>query len=105
MMSYCAIYIVLIIIYCLHRGLHQFKTYFRFGYNIVICYEYISKGNNDDALKIINDIENILSSIGNNDPFLKSIKVALNHITFSMKGHLWHLCSMDIKVNKITMCI
>uniref|UniRef100_A0A2S2PXU8 Uncharacterized protein n=1 Tax=Sipha flava TaxID=143950 RepID=A0A2S2PXU8_9HEMI len=79
---------------------HNLPEYIKwrlFGYNIVICYEYISKGNNDDALKIINDIENILSSIGNNDPFLKSIKVALNHITFSMKGHLWHLCSMDIK--------
>lgn len=42
----------------------------------------------DKALITISDIENILSSIGNNDPFLKSIKVALNHIVFSMKGHI-----------------
>lgn len=85
----------------LYINLINIKICFRFGYNIVICYEYISQRNTKEALKTINDIENILSSIGNNDPFLKSIRVALNHITFSMKGHVWQLCSMDTKVKKI----
>lgn len=58
------------------------------GYNIVICYEYFSKGKLKKALRTIYDIESIFSNIGSNDPFLKSIRVALNHIVFSMKGHI-----------------
>lgn len=73
----------------------------RFGYNIVICYEYISQGKAKKALEIIYDIENILSTIGSNDQFLKSIKIALNHITFSMKGYLLKLCSIKTMVCNI----
>jgi len=74
---------------------------FRFGYNIVICYEYITEGKKDKALEIIVEIEKILSTIGSNDMFLKSIRIALNHITFSMKGHLLNLCSNKTMVCKI----
>ncbi|KAE9544722.1 hypothetical protein AGLY_000264 [Aphis glycines] len=77
-----------------HDTLPEFIKWKLFGYNIVICYEYIAKGNANKALNIIDEIENILSSIGNKDPFLKSIKIALNHITFSMKGYLLELCSI-----------
>ena len=73
--------------------------FFRFGYNIVICYEYVVEGKANKALEIIGEIENIISSIESNDTFLKSIKIALNHITFSMKGYLLKLCS-----NKTTVC-
>jgi len=71
----------------------------RFGYNLVICYEYISKGETDKALKAIGDIEHdVLSSIGNNDPFLKSIQTALNHVTLSTKSHLLKLCAFGTEV-------
>lgn len=66
----------------------MYLIFFRLGYNIVISYEYFSQGKLDKSLKTIGVIENILSSIGSNDPFLKSIKVSLNHIVFSMKGHI-----------------
>lgn len=74
--------------------------FFRFGYNLVICYEYIAEGKANKALEIIDEIENILKCIGSNDIFLKSIKIALNHITFSMKGYLFKLCSTETKVCK-----
>lgn len=73
---------------------------YRFNYDIVICYEYIVKGKLEEALEIINDIENILLSIGTNDKFLKSIRIALNHITFSMKGHVLKLYGLDTVVRK-----
>lgn len=72
--------------------------FFRFGYNIVICYEYINEGKTKKALEIIGEIETILSSVGSNDNFLKSIRIALNHITFSMKGYLLKLCSNETMV-------
>lgn len=72
----------------------------RFGYNLVITYEYISKGETDEALKVIGDIESILSSIGSNDPFLKSIFTALQHITLSTKGHVLKLCALELGVRK-----
>ncbi|KAF0762900.1 Uncharacterized protein FWK35_00020951 [Aphis craccivora] len=77
-----------------HDTLPEFIKWKLFGYNIVICYEYIAKGKANKALNIIGEIENILSSIGDKDPFLKSIRIALNHITYSMKGYLFELCSI-----------
>ncbi|XP_026813262.1 uncharacterized protein LOC113553894 [Rhopalosiphum maidis] len=77
-----------------HDTYPEFIKWKLFGYNIVICYEYIAEGKETKALNIISEIENILLSIGNNDPFLKSIRIALNHITFSMKGYLFELCSI-----------
>lgn len=76
---------------------------FRFGHNLVICYHYVSKGIPDKALEIIDDTENLLKSIGNKDSFLKSIKIALDHVTYSMKDHILKLCSLETKVcqNKI----
>lgn len=75
--------------------------FFRIVYNLVICHEYIIKEIFHEALKTIGYIEDILLSIGDNDPFLKSIRIALNHITFSMKGHLFKLCSLDTKVRNV----
>ncbi|XP_025203134.1 uncharacterized protein LOC112600180 [Melanaphis sacchari] len=77
-----------------HDTYPEFIKWKLFGYNIVICYEYIAEGKSNKALDIIGEIEIILSSIGKNDQFLKSIKIALNHITFSMKGYLFKLCSI-----------
>lgn len=71
---------------------------FRFGHNLVICYEYVSKRIPDKALEIIGDMENLLKSIGNNDSFLKSIKIALDHVTYSMKGYILKLCSIETQV-------
>lgn len=67
---------------------------------MVICYEYIAKEKTNKALEIIGEIENILKCIGSNDVFLRSIKIALNHITFSMKGYLLKLCSNETMVCK-----
>ncbi|XP_060877932.1 uncharacterized protein LOC132950465 [Metopolophium dirhodum] len=75
--------------------LPEFIKWKLFGYNIVICYEYIAEGKPNKALEIIGEIENILKCIESNDIFLKSIKIALNHITFSMKGYLLKLCSNE----------
>lgn len=74
--------------------------FFRLGYNLVICYEYISKCQAKQALKTIGDLEDILVSIGGNDTFLKSIKIALNHIVYSMKGHVLELCLLKSNVSK-----
>jgi len=74
---------------------------FRFGYNLVICYEYIAEGNVNKTLEIIGEMEKLLSTLGSNDTFLKSIRIALNHVTFSMKGYLFDLCSIKTMVCKI----
>lgn len=59
----------------------------------------------DIALEIINDIENILLSIEVQDSFLKSIRIALNHITFSMKGYVLTLCGLDTTVCKTNIIL
>ncbi|VVC25425.1 Tetratricopeptide-like helical domain [Cinara cedri] len=66
-----------------------------FGHNTVICHEYITQGIMDQAIKSIGYMEEIVLSITDNDEFLKSIRIALNHITFSLKGHVMKLCSLD----------
>lgn len=75
------------------------KFFPSFGYNLVITYEHTCKGETDKALKVIDDIENILSSIGKNDPFLKSIEIALNHIVLSTKSYLLKSCAFGAEVN------
>lgn len=52
----------------------------------------------DQALQTIVDIEDILESIGSYDTFLKSIRMALDHITYSMKGYVLKLCSITTMV-------
>lgn len=64
-----------------------------------LCYECVSNGTTHKALEIISDMENMLESVGNNDPFLKSIKIAMDHVIYSLKNHvLLQLNSMETKV-------
>ncbi|XP_050435571.1 uncharacterized protein LOC126842576 [Adelges cooleyi] len=65
-----------------------------FNYNLVICYEYIrSKTKLSEALNILKDIKHILTSINDKDKFLQSVKIALGHIAYSLKGYVLSLCN------------
>lgn len=78
---------------------------FRFGYNIVISYEYLSKAQLNEALESVNDAAKILLSINKDDVFLNSIKAALKHVTYSLKGYIMSLCHIKTMVMVKLNCL
>lgn len=53
----------------------------------------------DKSLEIINETEKLLSKLNKySTDFLDSVKVALFHITLTLKGYIFTKCHLSIKV-------